>query len=227
MKLLKRNTHIETEIEKISSGYEELSDVKSLKEDLDYLLEYQSTQIELEKKRKHLEICLKDNKFSSSYFNCKNNLEKLRLRRDYLLASCPSVPCNTSEEVIREKINSQKQKKIKLEELFNRKKEIEQMIDKYTKIIDELSQKHVTEYGLIRDTEELNQKNIESQKRTNELEIKKKNLENQLEQIQDWKKYQQSLHHYSEWKQKVQDYKKHKIILKNLKSCTRKLVHYQ
>jgi exonuclease SbcC len=203
--ILKRNTHIETEIEKISSGYEELSDVKSLKEDLDYLLEYQSTQIELEKKRKHLEICLKDNKFSSSYFNCKNNLEKLRLRRDYLLASCPSVPCNTSEEVIREKINSQKQKKIKLEELFNRKKEIEQMIDKYTKIIDELSQKHVKEYGLIRDIEELNQKNIESQKRKNDLEIKKKNLENQLEQIQNWKKYQQSLHHYSEWKQKVQD----------------------
>ena len=79
-----RKIENETEINKISSTYEELPLLEETKCDLEYLRNYQAIQTELEKKRKSLEKDIKEGNFSSSYFTFKKGLEKMDTKLESL-----------------------------------------------------------------------------------------------------------------------------------------------
>lgn len=196
---------IEIKIQKILSSYEELPEINDIKEDLDYLCNYQASQIDLEKKLKELE----QKRFSSSYSSFKRSVEKLETEVENLRKkSNHSIVENMSEEELRKHIIDQCQIRDKLKELEKYRNKMLENRDKYKDILEQLKSKHINTYGKINDEHELEEKKLLEKNKIVEQEDKKKNHEQNLQLIEKWEKYQQELENYQVWETKVEDLEK-------------------
>ena len=220
---LERKLTIQNEINKLSSDYEELPSLDSVKEDLEYLREYQTTQTEIAKKKKDLEIAIKEERFSSSYFNFKKSFEKLESRKNSLQSKCGSEHPVTNEEELRHKINTQKQKKEQSSVLEKRFSETTESILKCKKVLEHASANHKNKYKIIQTTNTLEKKMLELEKTVFELNEKKKNCENNLYEIEEWEKYQSSLNNYKGWEVKVKELELAQKIAENEHASATKL----
>ena len=220
---LERKLTIQTEINKLSSAYEELPSLDSVKEDLDYLLEYQTTQNEIAKKKEDLEIAIKEERFSSSYFNFKKSFEKVESRKNSLQSKYGSEHPVTNEEELRHKINTQKQKKEKLSVLEKSCSETTESILKCKKVLDNAYANHKNKYEIIQTINTLEKKMLELEKTYIELNEKKKICENNLYDIEQWEKYQASLNNYKGWEDKVKELELAEKIARNEHASATKL----
>ena len=220
---LERKLIIQTEITTLSSDYEELPSLDSVKEDLEYLREYQTTQTEITKKKKDLEIAIKEENFSSSYFNFKKSFEKLESRKNCLQSKCGSEHPVTNEEELRQKINTQKQKKEKLSVLEKRRSETSESILKCKKVLENAYANHKNKYEIIQTTNTLEKKMVELEKTVFELNEKKKICEKNLYELEEWEKYQSSLNNYKGWEVKVKELELAQKIAENEHASATKL----
>ena len=220
---LERKLSIQTEINKISSEYEELPSLDSVNEDLEYLQDYQRSQNEITKKKKELEVTIKEKKFSSSYFNFKKSFEKLENRRDSLQNKCGNERPNANEEELRQRINTQKQRKDKLSILEKRCLETTEDILKCKKVLENASENHKKKYNIIQTVDDLEKKLLELEKSIFELHEKKKSCEKNLYDIEEWEKYQSSLNNYKGWEVKVKELELAEKIARNEHASATKL----
>ena len=202
---LKRKDEIECEITKISETYEEVLSLQGVKDDLEYLRDYQTCQIELEKKKKEITIDIKDGKFSSSYFTFKKSLEKLQHRKDLLQSKCVIDRPSENEEEIRDRISDQKQKKEKLYDLEKRLDCAKDTSANFTKILEKVFDKHKNKYGRVQNIEELEKNVLLEENKLLELEEKKRKHDKVLHDIEEWERYQTSLENYKGWELKVKE----------------------
>lgn len=220
--ILERKLSIQAEINKISSEYEEIPSLDSVNEDLEYLQDYQRSQNEITKKKKELEIIIKEKRFSSSYFNFKKSFEKLEMRRDALQTKCGNERPKANEEELREKINTQKQKRDQLSILEKRHLETTEDILKCKKVLENASENHKKKYNIIQTVDYLEKKALELEKSIFELHEKKKSCEKNLYDIEEWEKYQSSLNNYKGWEVKVEELKlSEKIAINEHASATK------
>ena len=220
---IERKLSVQNEINNLCGSYEELPSLESVKEDLEYLYEYQTTQNEIIKKKKELEIAIKEKKFSSSYFNFKKSLEKLETRRNSLQNKCKSTNSITNEEELRHQINTQKQKKDKLSVLEKRSLETTESILKCKKVLENVLTDHEKKYDSIQTVDSLEKKIVELEKNINELNKKKKICEKNLYDIEEWEKYQSDLNNYKGWKTKVKELELAEKIAQNEHASATKL----
>ena len=220
---IEKKLSIQNEINNLRGSYEELPSLESVKEDLEYLYEYQTTQNEIIKKKKELEIAIKEKRFSSSYFNFKKSLEKLEARRNSLQNKCESTNSITNEEELRQQINTQKQKKDKLSVLEKRSLETTESILKCKKVIENVLTDHEKKYDSIQTVDNLENKIVELEKNISELNKKKKICEKNLYDIEEWEKYQSDLNNYKGWKTKVKELELAEKIAQNEHASATKL----
>ena len=212
----------ESEIDKISSTYEELPSLEEVRGDLEYLRNYQATQNELEKKKKSLEKDIKEGNFSSSYFTFKNGVEKMEIKLNSLREKVGNNIPETDEEDLRELINNQKQKRDNIYSVKKRQEETSNAITNCKNVLENASEKHIKDYGNVKDAKEL-EKNASIEEDTlRELEIKKKKHEENLKGIEEWEKYQSSLENYRKWEVKVEELEaEEKVAVKEHASATK------
>lgn len=220
---LERKVTIQNEINNLCGSYEELPSLESVKEDLEYLREYQTTQTDIEKKKKDLEIAIKEERFSSSYFNFKKSFEKLEYRKNSLQSKYGSEHPVTNEEELRQKINTQKHKKEQLSVLKKRCSETTESILKCKKVLENASTNHKNKYDIIQTTNTLEKKMSELEKTVFELNEKKKNCEKNVYELEEWEKYQSSLNNYRGWEVKIKELELAQKIAENEHASATKL----
>lgn len=213
-KLVKK-TEAEAEIESISSLYEEIPSIESVKDDLQYLRDYQISQLDMEKKKKDLEQNIKEEKFSSSYFTFKKGVEKLKSRQDYLEKKFGKTQVGLNEEYLREQISEQKQRREKLLDLEKRQLETINSIDNCKKFLDNAFKRHIKEYTIVNKINDIEIKFLEETKILENLQIKKKNNEKIIQEIEEWEKYQTEIENYNGWKIKINELERLEKIARN------------
>lgn len=202
---LERKQEAEKELDSILSSYEEIPNPHEVREDLEYLLQYQTNQVELEKKKKEIENNIIQENFSTSYKSFKVDIEKLQAEVSLLQEKIRDSLESLNEEELRNQIIEQKHTKSRLTELEKIRETTEKNRDKCKSILDRIRSDHNKKYGNIRDEEELN-KIIQEQTNILEEQEKKRNShENNIQLIEDWKKYQEELDNYHKWEVKVED----------------------
>jgi exonuclease SbcC len=206
---LERQKEIEVEISKLLSSYEDIPEVQGIRDDIEYLREYQASQTELEKKKREIEKNIKNEKFSLSYSTFKRSIESLHEQVDELREKGEGCSEGTmNEEDLRKKIIEQKQTQTKLEELENRKDKMIDERDRCKKILDKAKKKHIEEYEEIRDEDELEENVNKEEKKINDQQNKRMKHEHNLKQIDDWQHYQEELENYQVWEVKVETLEK-------------------
>jgi exonuclease SbcC len=212
----------ESEIDKISSTYEELPSLEEVRGDLEYLRNYQATQTELEKKKKSLEKDIKEGNFSSSYFTFKKGVEKMEIKLNSLREKVGNNIPETDEEELRDLINNQKQKRDNMCSAKKRKEETSNAITNCKKILENASEKHIKDYGSVKDTKELERNASIEEDKLQDLEIKKKKHEENLKGVEEWERYQSSLEDYRGWELKIEKLEtEEKVALKEHASATK------
>lgn len=202
---MKRKTEADTEIAKILLVYEEIPKIDKIREDLEYLREYQASQVEIEKKKKELKLSIQNEQFSSSYQTFKRGIDKLERKIEKLREKSGDDNEILNEEELRQRIIEQKQMRDKIMELEDRKEKMEQERDRCKRILDKEKKKHIDKYGDIHNEDELaskvaeEEKNIEYQKRKGAIH------ERNLKQIEAWERYQENLEKYQTWVDKVDE----------------------
>ena len=219
---IERKIRNEFEIDKISSTYEELLSLEEVRGDLEYLRNYQATQIELERKKKILEKDIKEGNFSSSYFTFKKGVEKMEIKLNSLREKLGNNIPETDEEELRELINNQKQKRNNMYSAKKRKEETSNAITNCKKILENASEKHIKDYGSVKDTKELERNASIEEDKLQDLEIKKKKHEENLKGVEEWERYQSSLEDYRGWELKIEKLEtEEKVAVKEHASATK------
>lgn len=198
----------EKEIDEILSSYEEIPEIVEVKEDIEYLRQYQASQNELEKKKRELEKNIKTENFSSSYNTFKQSIEKLRTEVQNLQNDVGKNTEKINEEELRTKITQQKQAKNNTEKLSSMIEKLEGDIERCKSILDKTKNTHIEIYGDIRDEDELEDRIAEQDIIISEQEIKRNEHEKTLKQIDEWKVYQEQLDNYNNWEVKVENLEK-------------------
>lgn len=212
----------ESEIDKISSTYEELPSLEEVRGDLEYLRNYQATQNELEKKKKSLEKDIKEGNFSSSYFTFKNGVEKMEIKLNSLREKVGNNIPETDEEELRELINNQKQKRDNIYSVKKRQEETSNAITNCKNVLENATEKHIKDYGNIKDSKELEKNASIEEDNLRELEIKKKKHEENLKGVEEWERYQSSLENYRTWEVKIEELEaEEKVAVKEHASATK------
>ena len=219
---IERKITNESEIDKISSTYEELPSLEEVRGDLEYLRNYQATQNELDKKKKSLEKDIKEGNFSSSYFTFKKGLEKMEIKLNSLHEKVGNNISETDEEELRELINNQKQKRDNICSAKKRQEETSNAITNCKKVMENASETHIKDYGSIKDTKELERNASIEEDNLQDLEIKRKKHEENLKGVEEWERYQSSLEDYRGWEVKVEELEEEeKIAVKEHASATK------
>jgi DNA repair exonuclease SbcCD ATPase subunit len=207
---------INTQIQNIKVCYDEIKELKELKEDLDYIKSYKIEHESLDSEKHLLQSNLNNDTYSKSYNIDNNDLNILKSKFANLTSNCDhETPHNYSEDEIKDIIREQKYQneslqKLKQEEILIKNRQIE-LIDalEMTKI------SHLQTYGSVSTIADID---INITKCTNNiqklLDIKTEQ-ENILEQIELWKSYANEYDTYNGWKTNVCEYQKLEDVSKN------------
>ncbi|NBO24447.1 MAG: hypothetical protein EBU93_04335 [Chlamydiae bacterium] len=219
---IERKTIAESEIDKIVSVYEELPSLEEVRDDLEYLRNYQASQYELEKKKNSLERDIKENNLSSSYLTFKKDVEKMEMKLNSLRKKVEKNVSNIEEEELRDLINDQKQKRDKMCSLKKRREDTFESIINCKKVLENASKKHINDYQNVKDSKDLEKSASLEEQKIHELEIKKKIHETNLKNIQEWEQYQVLLENYRGWEVKIEELEmEEKIAIKEHASATK------
>jgi exonuclease SbcC len=219
---IERKILAESEIDKIVSEYEELPSLEEVRDDLEYLRNYQASQFELEKKKNSLEKDIKENNLSSSYLTFKKDVEKMEIKLNSLRKKVENNISNIDEEELRDLINDQKQKRDKMYSLKKRHEDTFESIINCKKVLENASKKHIKDYQNVKDSKDLEKSASLEEQKIRELEIKKKIHEQNLKNIQEWEQYQVLLENYRGWEVKVEELEmEEKIAIKEHASATK------
>jgi exonuclease SbcC len=202
---LQRKVEVEEEIATIKLSYKEMPEIDEIKDDLEYLREYQASQLELEKKKRHLEKEIKNEQFSLSYETFKTGIKKLQLQVSKLREESEDNNDEMNEEDLRQKIIEQQQTRAKITELKDRSEKMKNERDRCKEILNNVKRTHIDTYGDIHDEDKLVIDVQKERKNIEEQEKKRKEHEENLEQIALWEKYQVELEKYQMWIDKVDD----------------------
>ena len=215
-KLEQQNTN-SIDIKRILSTYDDLPNLNGVKEDIEYLREYQLTQSGLEKRKKILISNLENKSFSKSYFTFHAHVEKLQEKVHKLQDKFNDNICDEilTEEELRQAIFKYKKVKEEIDELRKKKQNLIETRTRSISIMDESKKIHIDKYGQIQLQQDLEENiRIDDKKLIDFQNTRRIHTEN-INKIQDWKKYQEEMKKYQEWEIKVEDLNKKEKYTRN------------
>jgi len=202
---IERRKYLEKDIYNILSKYEERPDLEELQEDLEYLKEYKTSQLSLERKKTVLEDALQNEKFSSSYTSFKKTVLKQQMDLKELDKDIGKVEETLTEEKLRTFITDQQKYKERNTEFENRKNVIQDEIKTCERRLKTLKESHNEKYGEIREESDLSRIIRENEDLIVENKEKREKCDDTLEKIKEYERYEEENKNYMSWKMKVDD----------------------
>jgi DNA repair exonuclease SbcCD ATPase subunit len=188
---------VEAEITTILSGYEEIPVIDTIREELDELRQYQSTQADLEKKSEKLRLSLSNNKFSSSYEAYKQEVEKLRKNVETLRKSNNTGTIeDLDEEKLRKMIYDQKQIHDRVADISGRRSRLINDCTKSEKSLREITDAYIAKHGEVRNLDFLTTEITRYDKSVSDQEKEQAIHQANLDQIDVWSRYQTDQSNY-------------------------------
>lgn len=212
---LQQKHETEKIIEKILSSYEEIPIILEIKEDIQYLHQYQVSQAELDKKKRELEKNIKTETFSLSYITFKQSIEELRNEIQNLQSNIGKNNEKINEEELRTKITMQKQAKNNKEKLYNTVYKLNEDLERCNFVLEKVKKTHIEKYETIRNEDDLEDIIGHQNIIIAEQEDKRILYEKNLKQIDEWKIYQEQLENYHNWELKVETLEKQEKEARN------------
>jgi DNA repair exonuclease SbcCD ATPase subunit len=103
-----------------------------------------------------------------------------------------------------------------------RREETSNDITNCKKVLENASEKHIKDYGNVKDLKELERNVLIEEDNLRELEIKKKKHEENLKGVEEWERYKSSLENYRNWELKVKELEEEeKVAVKEHASATK------
>ena len=196
---------IEKEIDVILSQYEDELDESSLQEDIDTLESYYNTQKKLESRKDGLEIILQNKNFSTSYTLFEKDLSKLEIKLRNLRNKCGKTENTLGEESLRSLIIEAQFSQDSQVRIINKRKDIESDTLKYTLQVESMKNTHNDKYESIKDISYLKDIISSSQDKIEESQTKKEIALKNVDQIDNYNKYNIEKDKYKIFKEKVSD----------------------
>jgi exonuclease SbcC len=212
-----RYKEIESNIFNITSQYldsdtTQLPELIELEKDLTYIKKYISDQQNLDKQLKHLKDLKKsienNQKYSDSIESFETIVQKQKRNIDFLTQKISSLEISDlnyeEEEIIRNKINTEKEKSSKIQTIKHNIKQLEKEKQEAVKQIEEFNENYKKEFSI--GFREINKVKLElsyNKKEYEELEKDKIEIEKDIENIKKYDEYQQKLEYYKTWTDKL------------------------
>lgn len=194
---------LENTLSELVSSYEEIPDKGSIIEDINYLKEYQIEQRSLEKKKKSIEDSIQNSVFSSSYNSFKNNVLSLEKQLAKLKKNYTGEVTSETENELRDKIQLQTDSISINKRLNSNKAELEREKKKHETLISQCENEHVTKYSLIRTETDIESEINTLRQEIKNLETKKEEHAENIRLIDEWKRVQDDIKTYNEWKTRI------------------------
>ena len=192
-------------IDEILSNYDYIQSLSSLKDDLEYLHMYHATQLQLEKSKKELESNIKNQNFSRTYNNFKLSTEKLGRKIDERKSMLIGALSETNEEKLRIIILKERDNKSLKERLSKEKNTLEAEKSKCMTILAKAEKNYLEKYQVKTEKEKIESEICSCNEQLKDLERKKIEHGKNLEIIDEWKEYQDSLKKYEIFEKKIKD----------------------
>ena len=200
---LKLKTELELSLSEIINSYEEIPDKTNINNDINYLKEYQLNQRNLEKRKKAIEDSIRNSSFSSSYNSFKNNVFNLEKQLNKLKTKYQDTPIPFTENDLREMIQLESETITLFKRLNSNKAELCFEKQKNKNILLQAENEHKTKYQQLRDEIEVKNEIRELKNEIQSIENKREEHSQNLRLIDDWKRAQNDIETYNQWKDKI------------------------
>jgi DNA repair exonuclease SbcCD ATPase subunit len=221
----KKYNEIEEQIKLYEEEYEEIPNLKDIKEDLDNLIRYKNSQKSLEEKKCDIEDKIKNKKYSSTINNFENDIKSMKKSINYIEKSLKNCNCNyEEEEELREVINEVKNLDKEILELSNSSDKFTKLKEEHVKTIETWITKHKNDYdNNVRSVSDIEKDIKEEKSKINNFKEIIEICVSNLEKIDKYLENKKEIDRYNEWSKKVtESRKKEKKSRKDL-SCIMKL----
>jgi exonuclease SbcC len=199
-----RKYELDVIIKDITLQYDILPQLPDLYNDLQYMQDYQRSQKSVGIRLEKLENNLKDDKFSSSYDNFRNNLKQQFTEIENLRKNSKNDEDTLNEEELRTVIHQQEISKDKFKDICSMKTDLLHDKEKFEQQLDCNRKKHITKYTEIRDERTLQVKSGREEESIISLEEKVNIHQQNLFNIKKFDKYNEELNIYCDWQKKVE-----------------------
>lgn len=201
---LKRKNKLQKDIEKIQSEYDELNE-ESLTEDLEYLESYYKGELAKEKHKKTMETSIENGIFSSSYGMFKKDIDALEKKITNLKANSriefeDVLPEN--EDDVRQILSKEEKNKNYIERIQLEKLSLEKQKKKVENELALKTKEHISEYGLIKSSDDLKTHIGDIKLKIQEQESKKSDALNTIDKITKYDEYVKNKTNYDMWESK-------------------------
>ena len=214
---LDRYKEIQKNISDITSQYldsdnTQLPELIELEKDLTYMKKYTTEQQNLDKQLKHLKDLKKsienNQKYSHSIESFETIVHKQKQSIDFLTQKISSLDISDlnceEEEIIRNKINTEKEKSSKIQAIKHTIKQLEKEKQESEKHIQEFNENYKKEFPIgFREINKVKVELSDNKKESEELEKDKIEIEKDIENIKKYEEYQQKLEYYKTWTDKL------------------------
>ena len=197
------------QLNQIKDQYEELPIINEMKDDMEYIRSYKSSQLESEKQLSKYEAYINNKTYSSTIISLENDItqqeKKIKQTKSNMNINQDE---DEDEDTIRHSISIQKQNKEKLEDIDINISKLSKQELQYQTVLNSYKQDISDKYGEIRDikdiTPELNKQSLDLV----DLEKKKLEHEENIDNIEKYNQYKKSIDNYNSWVEKVSNLEK-------------------
>lgn len=206
-----------TELSDIESSYEdEIPDTLQIKEDLEYIREYEFTQTRNERRKNELERMISKKQLSStcSAFAAKVNTAELQiLKLEAETGSIDDVTLNEPE--LRELIDVQKSVKRLKKEYEKRIRDLRANVVKCDTENKSLVDSHFKDYSVDRSVDSVLEEIAKMKSLLVELEAKRKQHVLNLKKVDEWKRAKEEMKKFLAWEEKRDVLVKEEVVKRN------------
>ena len=207
---------LKTELNDIESSYEdEIPDVSQIKEDLEYIREYEFTQTRNERRKNELERMISKKQLSStcSAFATKVNTAELQILK--LEAETGSIDATINEADLRELIDIQKSVKRTKKDCEKRIRDLRANVVKYESENKLLVDSHLKDYSVDRSVESVSEEITKMKDELVGLEAKRKVHVSNLKKVDEWKRVREDMKKFLAWEEKRDVLVKEEVVKRN------------
>lgn len=211
-----KETELTEQIKLIQDQYEEPLEDIDIEGELEYVREYKSDCVKMEKRQKYLLAVLEEERYSASYNASSRAIADKKKRLTTLEEkSGGELVEDLTEEQLREFVFTQRQERDTIARILERIEHLSVSVQKNEKEIEKARLAHVSQYSEIHSAEDV-QKRID----TTELDVsshreKAENVKEVLAKIEDWKQYNEKLEKYKSLEAEVEEHRKHEAKCKD------------
>lgn len=206
-----------SEIKDIRNSYEDdsLPSIEEINSDLDYLRDYEFTQLANEKRKIELETKIAKKQLSPSCSSFKAKVDEMFRKINQSTSSEFSNFEIVDEDELRSLIGIQQNLKYRITEQNEKQKEVDNKIRRYESENILLMEKHQRSYVDMKTIDELENEIYNSNTCIDDLKKKLSKHADNLKQIDQWKRARDDMKWYVNWEQKVDELHKEENELRN------------